>query len=154
MRQKSGGARQKLWDILRAATEPCDVLDIYQKLGVTTNTLRPYINALAARGYIDVVEQKYDGPSLVRMLELVRNTGPRAPSWTAATDAFRDWNIDPAMSGDELRKLIRATGLSDAEWLKKHNMSPTNSSRLRDMMSGKRPVSEAIADAAQGVSND
>lgn len=141
-RQTGGGARQKAWDLLRAKDYQ-STKSLADAIGCAAAGLRGYVAALVDHGYVQRLD---DGT-----LRLTRVTGPRAPSWNVHSGDFRDWNIEPGMTGSELQALIRATGLSDAAWLRSHGLPPENSTRLRQMMNGQRPVSDAIATLARAM---
>lgn len=139
-RQNSGGGRQKAWD--RLAKGPAEsVRALGQELGVSENGLRSYIAALVDRGYI---AREVDGS-----LTMIRHTGPRSPSYSVHTDQFRDWNIEPAMSATEFARLLQASGLSVNDWLRAAGMRIENSTRIRQMKNGQRPVSSIMAEAAK-----
>lgn len=140
VRPTSTGYRQKAWDALRKQPWPT-VSALATEIGAVATGLRNYVAALSARGYI--VKRVGDG-----QLTLVQDTGPRAPSWSLATDEFRDWNIEPPMDGGRLRSIVEDSGLSYGEWLVSHGFNRAGVTRLRAMMNGQRPVSSEIESAA------
>lgn len=147
-RQKSGGARQRIWDVLRAG-QPVQISDIAHRGETSEISVRAYLNALEARGYIEFQHLGYVARGPVRTAQLVRNTGPRCPSWSVHTNQFRDWNIDQPMSGADLGGEIAASGLSIRGWLVKHGLPPSEQTRVRQMINGQRPVSQKIANMAK-----
>lgn len=139
-RTQSGGARQKAWDALRRKAWP-SAAELARHIGTSESGLRSYIGALMARDY---VVRHADGS-----IELVNKTGSRCPSWSVHTDDFRDWNLEPAMSGKELGRIIKRSGLTLRQWLVKNGLDASEQTRLRQMVNGQRPVSGRIAAAAQ-----
>lgn len=127
--------------------------DLLAASGGAQVSVRAYIAALEKRDYVRVDDRGYVNRGIERVVRLIRNTGPRAPAWSVHSGEFRDWNLDPAMSGDVLGALIGKTGLSLRGWLIANNLPPTNQTRLRQMISGHRPVSENIAALARQLSN-
>lgn len=141
-RQHKNALRQAAWDALRSANTPIkDVKTLAEHTGATN--LRPYILALKKRGYVQEIENG--------AIELVKNTGPTAPGYNVQTGAFRDWNLDPLMTGEQLRAAIAATGLKLRPWLISHGqkINSNSTTRLREMIRGKRPVSDTIERLAQ-----
>lgn len=86
---------------------------------------------------------------VVGAVELGRRTGPRAPSFNSLSGGFRDWNLDPAMTAVELRQAVNDSGLSVVEWLRARGLHVAGATRLRQMMSGQRPVSDEIAETVR-----
>lgn len=151
-RNNSTGARQRVWDYMRGGAAR-HISDVARAASASEISVRAYLNALEVRGYVEFEHLGYSGRAQVRTARLIKDTGPRSPSWSVHTDDFRDWNLEPAMGGAELGALIRATGLSIRQWLAVHGVAPTTQTRIRQMVEGQRPVSQRIADLARGVSN-
>ncbi len=142
MRQRlvGTGYRQRAWDALRKNIY-ADAALLAEMAGATSGGLSAYITALKERGYI---VQAPEG------IELTRDTGPRAPSFNVGAGEFRDWNLQPAMRPAELKAVIRESGLTLAAWLAAHGFDRHNTTRLRQMLNGQRPISDAITAAAKG----
>lgn len=146
-RQTSGGLRQAVWSLLLDG-RPRAIEEIAAITGGAGASIRPYISALEARGYI---KDAADSQPRRRVVLLAQRTGPRAPSWSVTTDQFRDWNRDPAMSARDLKHAVEQSGLSLSGWLSAHGFRPEGATRLRQMMTGQRPVSDEIASAARAT---
>jgi hypothetical protein len=149
VRTKSTGYRQAAWDRLRERPYE-SVKALADTIGCSADGLRSYIAGLVDHGYLT--------RDNVGAISIARNTGDRAPSYSVHTREFRDWNVDPIMTADQLRAIVAASGLSVSDWLRAIDHHPSESTRLRQMMNGQRPVSTNIAEAAeifnQGGRND
>ncbi|GAA0206881.1 hypothetical protein GCM10009081_22420 [Brevundimonas nasdae] len=144
VRLRSTGYRQAAWDALKH--KPFEsVRALADVLGCSADGLRSYIAALEAHQYI---QRGDDG-----VITLVKKTGPRAPSWSVHSRELRDWNQDPAMSADALKKIVSQSGLSDAAWLRAIGKHEAGATRLRQMMNGQRPVSTEMAQAAKAFAS-
>ena len=138
-RQHSAGYRQQAWDRLRGGPWRQGVTALAKAIGCTREGLSSYLGILREQGYL---AQASD-------IELVKNTGPRAPSANLGRRSLHDWNLNPPMTGAQLQSAVRASGLSNAAWLAGRGFSPNGTTRLRQMMNGQRPVSPAIEEAAR-----
>lgn len=78
----------------------------------------------------------------------MKNTGRQAPSVSIQRGTLHDYNLHPPMSGERLGAIIKASGLSLSAWLKRHEMHPAGTTRLRQMITGRRPVSPPVEAAA------
>ena len=74
----------------------------------------------------------------------MKNTGDRAPLWNVSTKTLFDANLNQCMTGWRLREIVEATGLSLSGWLTANGFHQAGATRLRQMMTGQRPVSPAI----------
>lgn len=137
-RSNSEGFRQKLWDALRQQSWEA-VADLTEHVGCSQTGARTYLNALRKRGYLG------PGPTLT----LIKHTGPLSPGYTAETGEFRDWNLEPLMPGAQLGAILTSLSLSPSAWLRRHGKSTSATTRVREMIEGKRPVTADIESAAQ-----
>lgn len=138
-RAKTSGYRQLAWDYLRE--QPCaSVSALASAVGGSAEGLRSYVAELERRGYVE--------RSVTGGITLIKDTGPRSPSWSVHTGEFRDWNLDPGMTAQQLGEIVKSSGLPLSGWLEKHGFSGGGATRLRQMIEGQRPVSKEIARAA------
>lgn len=140
LRTKSTGYRQAAWDALRLERF-ASVQTLAERIDCAPSGLRNYVRGLETNGYINRAD---DG-----QIELVKNTGARAPSFNINTGDFRDWNTDPTMTGERLSAIVSASGLTISAWLTEIGHHPAEMTRFRQMMNGQRPVSQPISDAAE-----
>lgn len=135
----NGGYRQQAWDALMRQ-DWASTKDLAAHLGCTDSGLRNWVTELTKNGYIARGENG--------AIELVKNTGPIAPSTNSVTAALHDWNLNPPMDGAHLKAIVQDSGLSNSKWLESHGFSRNGSTRLNQMFRGMRPVSPTIEDAA------
>jgi len=143
-----GGGRQKMWDALRKAKAPLSAADLVEVSGSAESSVRSYLHELRRHGYLS---QEHEGSYV-----LIKNTGKRAPSVNMAERTLYDWNLNPPMTGKQLKALWEKSGLSIAQWARNAGMiSETgalghaarkggDTHRIIEMFDGKRPVSPAI----------
>lgn len=138
MRKRSGGARQRAWDILLQSNAQ-SASALAEQIGVEPGTISPYLNGLIKHGY------------LVRdssgQLALKKKTGPRAPGWSVHSGELVDWNIVTTASPEALHSAIKSSGLSISAWLRAAGIPEYETTRVRQMINGQRPISSRVAAA-------
>lgn len=138
LRTKSTGYRQAAWDALRL--QPWEnVAELAKAIGASPDGLRSYVRALIGASLVS-----RDALGTIR---LVRDTGPRAPSFSLSTGELHDWNTHPRISPEQAKAIIAASGLSLTQWLESNGFSPNGQTRLRQMLNGQRPMSATYDEA-------
>lgn len=139
MLKRSGGQRQRIWNALLVADAPLSVEEIGAQAGGEPGSIRTYLNGLARHGYA------------VNQLgwTLLKKTGPLAPAYSVQSGEMRDWNTAPAMSPADLQKAFSSHGGSLSQFCRDAGIHENSVTRLRQMMSGQRPVTGNIEDAVK-----
>lgn len=138
MRQRGGGARQRAWDLL-LRSEVQSAAALAAQICAEPGSISPYLNGLIKHGYL----VKSSGGQLA----LQKKTGPRAPGWSVHTGEMVDWNLVTTASPEALRSAIKASGLSISAWLRAAGLPEYETTRVRQMMNGQRPISPRVAAA-------
>ena len=156
--RKSGGARQKIWNALRRRSQPVTIAELAELSGSTRSQIRAFLSVLHNHGYLDWRSEYQRAPVEVT---LVIDTGPQCPSVSTEKNTMHDWNLNPAMPANDLKKLFQSLR-EEAEKNYGENYSmnrfgvdlglgENNGSRIRDMMNGRRPISPAIERGAKAL---
>lgn len=135
---KSGGSRQRIWAALRRASRPLPVAEIATRAGCAVQTAQGYLAGLKMRGYVTNDVPDGEGWSMVK------NTGARSPSINLNTGSFHDWNLVKPMSGKELERIWKSSGLSLNQFGVAIGLGENNGDRIKHMLSGQKPVSPKV----------
>ena len=99
---RNKGSRQRIWDVLRS-NSGLDASRIAVRAKANPDTTAVYLGGLRKFGYAESLDGEW---------ALVTDTGPIAPSYTTKPARLVDLNLEPPMSGEELERIWRSTGLS------------------------------------------
>lgn len=136
---KSGGSRQRIWNVLRSASRPLPAGEIATRARADQGTVWGYLSGLKSHGYAANGDEGWT---------LEKNTGPRSPSINVNEGRFHDWNLAPSMSPAELRRAFKKSGLSMNQFGVAVGVGENNGTRIREMMDGGRPVSPKVEQGA------
>ena len=142
MLKRSGGARQRIWNLLFMSEEPITAPEIAKQVVATQESVRLYLNGLARYGF---AEHQVGG------WILVKKTGPQAPAYSTRTGDLRDWNIDKPMSATELEQCWKQHGGTMSDFAREAGLHQNSITRLRQMMSGQRPVTTNVESAVRSM---
>lgn len=137
-RKIPGGARQRAWTALRAG-EAMTIAQVADVAETTPLGIKPYLVGLAKHGYLDEVDGGF---------KLARNTGSRSPSYNIHTGVLRDWNLNPPMPAVDFTAIFERFGGSILEFTLALGFNEGTRTRVRQMLAGSRPVTDATRDAA------
>lgn len=146
--QKTGGARQKVWNALRRRKSPATIRELADVSGATAPQVRGFLAVLHDHGYLD---WRADGPTSPAEVTLVKDTGPSCPSVSTERRTVHDWNVNPPMTGAELRRIWSESGLSMNQFGVALGLGQNNGTRLKQMMDGHRPVTPTVESAASEI---
>lgn len=138
--KRAAGTRQRIWDTLRRARGPLSVAEIAKRAECNENTLRVYLSALRRHEYIEIADHQYI---------LAKRTGSICPSYNAAKNELRDWNLEPPMAPEDLRQIWDLSGLTMRQFALALGMGEGTGTRLRQMIEGQRVIPDRVQEAAQ-----
>lgn len=141
MRRKSGGTRQRIWNVLMEADGALTPMVIKRATRANSIiTIRTYLNLLRRNGYAEKSDEGW---------KLTRKTGPVSPSVNASTGDFRDWNIDKPMRPSRLMAAYEAHGGSLSRFCVALGFDSHGATRMRQMMVGQRPITAPVEAAVK-----
>lgn len=141
MLKRSGGARQRIWNVLLAANRPLSLAEIVRLAGGSEGGAKTYLSGLRRHGYL-ADERRGD-------YVLAKKTGPEAPAFSAQTGELRDWNTDPPMPRSELMRALETHGGSVSAFCRDIGLSGNTVSRIMQMLRGQRPITTNVEEAVR-----